>query len=49
MRDIVSSGVNNGFLLTSNDDHGVRYGLAATEYFDASKAGYVRVYFRTID
>ncbi|HSN74430.1 MAG TPA: family 16 glycosylhydrolase [Anaerolineae bacterium] len=49
VQDIVNGGANNGFLLTSDDDHGVSYGLATTEYFDASKVGYVRVYFRTVD
>jgi beta-glucanase (GH16 family) len=49
VRDIVTSGANNGILLTSNDSHGVRYGLAASEYFDPSKSGYIRVYFRTVD
>ncbi len=49
VRDIVSSGVNHGILLTSNDSRGVRYGLAASEYFDPSKSGYIRVYFRTVD
>jgi hypothetical protein len=49
VQDIVNGGANDGFFLTSDDDHGVSYGLAATEYFDASKVGYVRVYFRTVD
>jgi hypothetical protein len=49
VRDIVTSGVNNGLLLTSDDSRGVRYGLAASEYFDPSKSGYIRVYFRTVD
>ena len=49
VQDIVSSGVNHGILLTSNDDRGVRYGLAASEFFDPSKSGYIRVYFRTVD
>jgi hypothetical protein len=49
VRALVSGGANNGFMLTSDEDRGVRYALATTEYFDASKAGYVRVYFRTVD
>lgn len=46
---------NYGFALTSADDtwdpteaiNGVRYGLASSEHWDASKAGYLRVMFRT--
>jgi hypothetical protein len=49
VRDIVSSGVNHGILLTSNDRRGVRYGLATSEFFDPAKSGYIRVYFRTVD
>jgi hypothetical protein len=49
VRNTVSTGVNHGFILTSNDDRGVRYSLAAKEFWDASKIGYVRVYYRTLD
>ena len=46
---------NYGFVLTSEDDtwdpteaiNGVRYGLATSQYWDASKAGYLRVMYRT--
>ena len=49
VRNTVSTGTNYGFILTSNDDRGVRYGLASKEHWDASKTGYVRVYFRTMN
>ena len=49
MQDIDSSGVNRGFILTSDDDRGVRYGLATQDYWDSSKTGYVRVYYRTVN
>ncbi len=38
---------DQGFILTNTDTLGVRYGMATKEYFDASKLGYIRVYFRT--
>ena len=46
---------NYGFVVTSEDDtwdpteaiNGVRYGLATSRYWDASKIGYLRVMFRT--
>ncbi|MER2600127.1 MAG: pullulanase-type alpha-1,6-glucosidase [Caldilineales bacterium] len=47
VRDIARGMPNNGFIITNSDATGVRYGLATKEYFDASKTGYVRVYFRT--
>ena len=49
VRNTVSTGTNYGFILTSNDDRGVRYGLASKEHWDASKTGYVRVYYRTVN
>ncbi|MEA3335650.1 MAG: hypothetical protein U9R25_07035, partial [Chloroflexota bacterium] len=45
--DIVRGAPNYGFILTSDDDHGVRYGLATQDYWDPSKVGYVRVMYRT--
>ena len=49
VQNTVSTGVNYGYILTSNDDHGVRYGLSTQDYWDSSKTGYVRVYYRTVD
>ncbi|MFZ2489702.1 MAG: family 16 glycosylhydrolase, partial [Anaerolineae bacterium] len=49
MQDIVRGEDNNGFLITANDDHGVRYALASQNYWDPSKIGYVRVYYRTVE
>jgi immune inhibitor A len=49
VEDMLRSGYNQGFLITNDDDRGVRYGLASKEYWDASKAGYIRVHFRTAD
>ena len=45
---IVSGAGNYGFIVTSNEDHGVRYAFASQNYWDASKTGYVRVYYRTV-
>ena len=47
--DRLRGGTDQGFILTNDDTTGVRYALAAKEYFDASKHGYIRVYFRTAD
>ena len=48
VRNIVMGADNEGFILTNDDAIGVRYALATKEYFDASKLGYIRVYYRTI-
>jgi hypothetical protein len=45
--DFLRGASNQGFIITNTDDMGVRYALATKEYFDASKMGYIRVYFRT--
>ena len=45
----IHGGSDQGFIITNTDDTGVRYALATKEYFDASKWGYIRVYFRTAD
>jgi hypothetical protein len=45
--DMLRGASDQGFIITNSDNTGVRYGLATKEYFDASKAGYIRVYFRT--
>ena len=45
--DFLRGASNQGFIITNSDTTGVRYALAAKEYFDASKGGYIRVYFRT--
>jgi hypothetical protein len=45
--DFLRGASNQGFIITNTDNRGVRYALAAKEYFDASKGGYIRVYFRT--
>ena len=47
VRNVVSTGVNNGFIVTSDGNHGVRYGFATQDNWDSSKTGYVRVYYRT--
>jgi hypothetical protein len=53
---MINGGANNGFVITSEWDIPVeapegrddaRFGFASTEYWDASKAGYMRVMFRT--
>ena len=50
VEDMLRSGYNQGFLLNSSvNDSGVHYGLATKEYWDASKLGYIRVYFRTAE
>ncbi|MFN2168627.1 MAG: choice-of-anchor I domain-containing protein, partial [Anaerolineae bacterium] len=41
------SGKQFGFALTSDDFRGVRYSYATQDYFDPSKAGYLRVMFRS--
>ena len=45
--DMLRGATNQGFILTNDDTTGVRYALATKEHFDASKIGYIRVYFRT--
>jgi hypothetical protein len=45
-QDMLRSGFNQGFLLTSDDNHGVRYGFATKENW-IGYVGYMRVYFRT--
>ena len=45
--DFLRGASNQGFIITNTDNKGVRYALATKEYFDASKIGYIRVYFRT--
>jgi hypothetical protein len=45
--DFLRGASNQGFIITNDDSTGVRYALATKEYFDASKIGYIRVYFRT--
>ena len=48
VEDMLRSGENQGFLLNSSiNQSGVHYGLATKEYWDPSKLGYIRVYFRT--
>ena len=48
VEDMLRSGENQGFLLTSDvNQSGVHYGLATKEYWDPSKASYIRVYYRT--
>jgi immune inhibitor A len=44
--DMLRSGFNQGFILTSDDTRGVRYGLASKENW-TGYVGYIRVYFRT--
>jgi hypothetical protein len=53
---MINGGANNGFVITSEWDIPVeapegrddaRFGFASTEYWDASRAGYMRVMFRT--
>ncbi|MCB0205354.1 MAG: DNRLRE domain-containing protein, partial [Anaerolineae bacterium] len=43
----LSGSPQRGFILTSNDNRGVRYGLATQENFDPSKTGYLRVMFHS--
>jgi|GEM_PF-1486695 len=45
--DMLRGSTDQGFILTNDDSTGVRYALAAKEFWDASKAGYLRIYFRT--
>jgi len=45
--DFLRGASNQGFIITNDDSTGVRYALATKEFFDASKLGYIRVYFRT--
>jgi hypothetical protein len=45
--DMLRGSADQGFIITNTDSTGARYALAAKEYFDASKIGYIRVYFRT--
>jgi pullulanase-type alpha-1,6-glucosidase len=45
--DMLRGSTDQGFIITNSDSSGVRYALAAKEFWDASKAGYIRVYFRT--
>ena len=53
---MINGAANKGFVITSNPNVMVeapdarddtRYGFATTEYWDASKGGYMRVMFRT--
>ena len=46
--DMLRSGFNQGFMLTSDDANGVRYGLATKENW-TGYVGYMRVYFRTAE
>lgn len=39
---------NYGFMITSDDTNGVRYGFATKEYWDPGKVGYLRVMYRTL-
>ena len=41
------SGQQSGFILTSDDSTGVRYGLATQDFFDPSRTGYLRVMFHS--
>jgi uncharacterized repeat protein (TIGR01451 family) len=45
--DMLRGASNQGFIITNTDHMAVRYALATKEYWDASKIGYIRVYFRT--
>jgi hypothetical protein len=47
--DMLRGSPDQGFIITNDDSTGVRYALATKEYFDASKLGYIRVYFRTAE
>ena len=48
VQDMLRSGLNQGFLINSSiNESGVHYGLATKEYWDPSKLGYIRVYYRT--
>lgn len=53
---VENGATNNGFMLTSDPNYptrapeallSTRFGFATTEYFDASKASYLRIYYRT--
>ena len=46
--DMLRSGFNQGFMLTSDDVNGVRYGLATKENW-TGYIGYMRIYFRTAE
>ncbi len=58
---VAGEAVNNGFLVTSDPNNipaeamgpegllSTRYAFATTEFFDASKAGYLRIHYRTYD
>jgi hypothetical protein len=43
---MLRSGTNHGFILTSDDSHGVRYGFTTKENW-TGKVGYLRVMVRT--
>ena len=45
---MLRSGFNQGFMLTSDDVNGVRYGLVTKENW-TGYVGYMRVYFRTAE
>ncbi len=45
--DMLRGASDQGFIITNTDTTGVRYALATKEFFDATKLGYIRVYFRT--
>ena len=45
--DMLRGSPDQGYILTNSDTTGVRYALATKEFWDASKAGYLRIYFRT--
>ena len=48
VEEMLRSGQNQGFLINSSvNASGVHYGLATKEYWDPSKLGYIRVYYRT--
>jgi hypothetical protein len=47
--DMLRGSPDQGFIITNDDSTGVRYALATKEYWDASKLGYIRVYFRTAE
>lgn len=46
---VVNGQANYGFILASNEDHGVRYAFASQNYWDPARIGYVRVYYRTLE
>jgi hypothetical protein len=50
VEDMLRGADNQGFLIMSDvNTSGVHYGLATKEFWDPSKLGYIRVYFRTAD